>query len=111
AHLALGGLMQKFGVVAAAFASALVVALSATAQSSLPGAPDRSRVPAGSYRVDVDHTFVLWTVNHMGITPLSGAIAASGGALELDPSDPNAAKVSVTFNIADMTTTVPAFTE
>src|SRR5690606_23570296 len=27
------------------------------------------------------------------------------------PANPNAAKVSVTFNIADMTTTVPAFTE
>lgn len=65
---------------------------------------------AGRYQVDTDHTFVAWTVNHMGISPLSGAIAANGGTLELDPSKPATAKVTVTFKVADMSTTVPAFT-
>lgn len=102
--------MRKLAV-SLAVASALAAALPAIAQSQLPGARDVSRVQAGRYRVDPDHTQVVWTVNHMGITPLTGAIAASGGELELDPSNPGAAKVTVTFNIKDMTTTAPAFTE
>ena len=66
---------------------------------------------AARYQVDTDHTLGAWTVNHMGLTPLSGAIAASGGALDIDPSKPTATKVTVTFKIADMSTTVPAFTK
>ena len=97
--------------VTVALAAALATAMPAIAQSPLPGAAEASRVAAGSYQVDTDHTLVVWTVNHMGISPLSGAIAASGGTLEIDPSDPGTAKVTVTFDVADMTTTVPAFTE
>jgi polyisoprenoid-binding protein YceI len=102
--------MQKFRF-AVAFAAALAIAAPAVAQSPLPGAPDVSRVAAGRYQVDTDHTLVVWTVNHMGISPLSGAIAASGGTLELDPVKPAAAKVAVTFKVENMTTTVPAFTQ
>jgi polyisoprenoid-binding protein YceI len=47
----------------------------------------------------------------MGISLLSGAIAASGGTLELDPSKPAASKVTVNFKVAHMSTTVPAFTQ
>lgn len=102
--------MRHFGV-GIAFAAVLAIALPALAQSQLPGAPDRSRVVAGKYQVDTDHTLVVWTVNHMGITPLTGAIAASGGTLDIDPSKPESAKVNVTFKIADVTTTAPAFTK
>lgn len=94
-----------------ALTMALATAAPAVAQSPLPGAPDTSRVVAGRYQVDTDHTLVVWTVSHMGISPLSGAFAASGGALELDPSKPAAAKVTVDFKVADMVTTVPAFTQ
>ena len=94
-------------VNAFAVAAALAAALPAVAQ--MPGAPDASRVVAGTYKVDPSHTQVLWTVSHMGISPLSGAFGASGGTLELDPRNPSAAKVTVTFNVADMSTTAPAF--
>lgn len=102
--------MPRFGV-SVAFAAVLAIALPVSAQPQLPGAPDRSRIVAGQYQVDPEHTQVVWTVNHMGITPLTGAIAAGGGTLDLDPAKPEAAKVNVTFNIADMTTTAPAFTK
>lgn len=102
--------MHEFRL-AAAFIATLAVAAPALAQSPLPGAPDVSRIAAGRYQVDTDHTLVVWTVNHMGISPLTGAIAASGGTLELDPSKPSAAKVTVSFNLADMSTTAPAFTK
>lgn len=93
-----------------AFAAALTFAIPALAQPSLPGAPVAARVAAGSYKVDANHTQVVWTVNHLGISPLSGAFGASGGTLELDPAKPAAAKVTVTFSVADMSTTVAGFT-
>ena len=102
--------MKKFAVIVA-LAATLAAAVPAIAQSSLAGAQDVSRIAAGRYQVDTDHTLVVWTVNHMGISPLTGAIAASGGTLELDPSKPAAAKVTVTFKVADMSTTAPAFTQ
>ena len=102
---------MKYFSRAVAIAVALGTAMPAIAQSPLPGAQNLSRVKAGSYQVDPYHTMVVWTVNHMGVTPLSGAIAASGGPLVIDSADPSAAKVEVIFNIADMTTTVPDFTK
>ena len=95
--------------------AAVALAVPAIAQvampgSALPGAPEATRVVAGSYKVDSNHTQVVWTLNHMGITPLSGDFAASGGSLTLDPKNPAAAKVSVDFNLTTMTTLVPAFT-
>lgn len=78
--------------------------------SALPSSPVVARVTAGSYKVDTNHTQVVWTLNHMGITPLAGDFNASGGSLELDPARPQAAKVSVDFNLTTMTTLMPAFT-
>lgn len=78
--------------------------------SAIPGAPLAARVIAGNYKVDTNHTQVVWTLNHMGFTPLSGDFAASGGSLQLDPARPEAAKVTVDFTMANMTTLVPAFT-
>lgn len=92
--------------------SALVVAgIAIAAGAQVPGAPDLTRIKAGIYKVDTNHTQVNWTVNHLGIAPLSGAIGASGGTLRIDPADPKAAKVSITFVVADMTTISPAFTK
>ena len=92
-----------------AFAAALAVGIPAIAQNASPGAPDPGRVIAGKYKVDPAHTQVVWTVDHLGVSPLSGALGASGGTLEIDPAKPSAAKVSIIFNVAEMSTTSPAF--
>jgi len=94
-----------------AFAAALSLALPALAQAQAeqPGAPEAARVTAGHYTVDPFHTQVIWTVNHMGVTPLTGAIGPSGGTLDLDPANPAAAKLSVTFDVAAMAVTAAAF--
>lgn len=102
---------MKTSRIAVAFTAALTLSIPAAAETQLPGMANAEHVLPGRYAVDTNHTQVVWTVNHMGISPLSGAIAASGGALELDPSRPSSAKVTVTFKVADMTTTVPAFTQ
>ena len=91
--------------------AAVALAVPAVAQMAKPGAPDASRVIAGAYKVDANHTQVVWTLDHMGVTPLAGDFAASGGSLELDPANPAAARVSISFDVASMTTLVPGFTK
>lgn len=93
-------------------AAALATAIPAVAQiAQLPGAPDPTRIVAGTYKVDTNHTQVVWTVNHLGLSLLTGALGASGGTLDIDPAKLEATKVSVTFNVVDMSTTAPAFTK
>lgn len=95
---------------AAVALAAPVIAQTVMPGSAIPGAADVTRVAAGNYKVDTNHTQVVWTLNHLGVTPLSGDIGASGGSLVLDPAHPNAAKVSVDFNMANVTTHLPGFT-
>lgn len=95
--------------IAAALVLASAVGIPAFAQVVFPGTPDRSRVTAGNYKLELNHTQVLFTVNHMGFTPLFGSFPATGGSLVLDPANLAAAKVSVSFNIADMSLTSAAW--
>jgi polyisoprenoid-binding protein YceI len=89
----------------------LTVAVPALSQAiGKPGSPNPALVSAGVYKVDANHTQVLWTIDHLGITPLSGAFGASAGSLEIDPAKPASAKVTVSFNIADISTTAASFT-
>lgn len=94
----------------ALFALALLAAPAlAQAPAGLPGAPEVSRVAAGTYAVDPNHTQVIWTVNHMGFSSLSGLFGATEGSLTIDPAKPDASKFSVTMNTAAITVTAPAF--
>ena len=95
---------------AAVALAAPVIAQVVMPGSALPGAADVTRVAAGNYKVDTNHTQVVWTLNHLGVTPLSGDIGASGGSLVLDPANPKAAKVSVDFAMANVTTHLAGFT-
>ena len=83
--------------------------LAAPAVAQMPGAADLSRVEAGTYKVDPNHTQVILKVNHMGITPLYGAFAAGDGTLTIDPKNPTAAKVTVSFPLTGLTVTSPGF--
>lgn len=76
-----------------------------------PGRPDPARVRAGTYEVDTLHTQVVWSVNHMGISILQGMFGASGGTLTIDPADPSAAELDVTFEIDQLGVTHPAFAQ
>lgn len=91
----------------------LVLAIPAVAQTpaSAPGKADPKLVQAGAYKVDPNHTQVVWKVDHMGFSPLYGAFGASGGTLQLDPKNLAATKLTVTFNVADMSVTSTAFAD
>ena len=91
-------------------AAALVLAVPAAAQmpTTAPGKPNPALATAGSYHVDTGHTQVLFTVNHMGFSQYSGQFTQPTGTLTLDPRNPAASRVTITFPIDKVSTTVPA---
>lgn len=89
--------------IATATATTAFITLPVIAQApAIPGTKDASRVTAGNYVVDGNHTQVVWKVDHLGFTPLYGTFGAPTGTLSLDPAKPEAAKVSVTFPMSGM---------
>jgi polyisoprenoid-binding protein YceI len=95
----------------AALIAITVTLLAAPVAAQMPGAAEVSRMTAGTYQVDPSHTQVTWKVNHMGFSMLQGQFGASGGTLTLDPAKPAAAKVEISFDMTQLTTTAPAFTK
>jgi len=89
--------------------AAVPAAVPAIAQTGLPGTPNKAAVVAGTYAVDPAHTQVTWTLNHMGFSMLSGQFGAQGGTLTLDPANPSAAKLDVTFAVDQLSVTAAPF--
>ncbi|HEV7314723.1 YceI family protein [Sphingopyxis sp.] len=71
---------------------------------SAPGAPDKSRVTAGTYAADAGHTMVVWEVDHLGFSKYTGIFGDVTGTLVIDPKNLAAAKVDVTIPVAKVTT-------
>ncbi|MDO9368333.1 MAG: YceI family protein [Sphingopyxis sp.] len=71
---------------------------------SAPGAPDKSRVTAGTYAADPGHTLVVWEVDHFGFSKYSGIFGDVAGTLVIDPKNPAASKVDVTIPVSKVTT-------
>lgn len=90
----------------ALLAAALIIAAPVVAQTmAVPGKPDAKLVQAGTYRVDSDHTQVVFGVSHLGFNPYYGAFSGVTGSLTLDPARPAAAKLDVEIPIASVQTT------
>lgn len=68
-------------------------------------------VPAGTYRLDPDHTQVIWSVDHMGFSRLYGMVGGMSGTLELDPARPSAAVLRVDIQLSGLTVTSPGFAQ
>lgn len=83
----------------------------AQAPMAIPGAPDTSRVTAGTYTVDTGHTQVVFTLNHLGFTEYSGQFTQPTGTMTLDPAHPADTKIDISFPIDKVSTTVPALDE
>ena len=91
--------------IAYAVALALVSAAAvAQAPSAVPGSRNPAAVTEGAYTVDPAHTIVVWTLDHLGITPYTGIFGEVTGTLVLDPKRPNAAKVDVTIPVSKVVT-------
>ncbi len=94
----------------AGLALASAVPLLAQGVAQKPGAPDLSRVTAGTYQVDPEHTLVKFEVDHWGITPYFGLFGQITGSLTLDPANIAAARGEFTIPIAQVTTASPGLT-
>ena len=55
-----------------------------------------AKVEAGAYKVDPNHTQVLFGVSHFGFTTYYGSFADTAGTLDLDPAKPADSKLDVT---------------
>lgn len=90
-------------ILVAALALTAAVATPLVAQQmQKPGSKNTAAITGGAYTVDPNHSFVVWTVDHLGFTPLSGTFGEITGSLQLDPKNPAAAKVDVTIPITKM---------
>ena len=71
----------------AALAAAVVAVPVVVAQNAptVPGAPDKARVAAGTYAADAGHTMVVWTVDHFGFSDYTGIFGDVTGTLVIDP--------------------------
>ena len=93
---------SKIGML---LAVALTVAAPAVAQRALPGTADVSRVKAGNYVADPNHTQIAWTVSHLGFNLYNGIFGNATGTLTLDPAKPGASSVSIDIPLAKVVTT------
>lgn len=87
---------------------ALLGALATTAAAqpaSTPANPDPAAVEAGIYRVDPNHTQVMFTVSHMGFSEYSGRFTGVGGSLQIDPRKLATTRLDVTIPVNSVSTT------
>ncbi len=96
--------MRRIIPLAALALTAAAATIVVAQNAGVPGAPDKSRVTAGTYVADAGHTMVVWEVDHLGFSRYSGIFGDVTGTLVIDPANPAAAKVDVTIPVAKVTT-------
>lgn len=92
----------------------LLVAVPLLAQNipmQAPGSNDATKVTAGNYVADANHTLIGWRVSHLGFNDYFGIFGSVSGTLLLDPKNPNAAKVDMTIPVGKVTTASAGLTE
>ncbi|AWN74381.1 YceI family protein [Legionella anisa] len=77
--------------------SSLFIAI--TFSAPIYAAPD-------TYTLDKNHTYVLWSAEHLGFSTQYGKWYATG-QLVLDKDNPSQSKVNVTIDVKDMITGIP----
>ena len=100
--------MPRYARLALILAAApLALPLAAQMPKEAPGKPDKTRVVAGTYKLDPAHTLIGWRVDHLGFSDYFGVFGDSTGTLVLDPKNPAAAKVEVTIPVSKVLTASP----
>jgi polyisoprenoid-binding protein YceI len=87
--------------------------LASPVMAQTPAAPAAAvqAVVAGIYKVDPNHTQVLWSVDHMGFSRLHGMVGQMSGELRLDPARPQAATLDVQIPLSGLTVTSQGFAD
>lgn len=87
--------------VAFALAVALPVALPASGQSI---SKDAASAPAGTYGINHDHTQVLFSILHLGLTEYHGRFDKVSGTLTFDGKQPERSSLSVEIDTTSLDT-------
>lgn len=95
----------------AAIAAPVIAQQATTAPAATPGAPDKSRVTAGSYAVDPAHTQVMWRVNHFGFNDYFGLFGEVTGTLRLDPANLQGSSVEIAIPLRSLKTNSDGLTK
>ncbi|MFJ5486417.1 YceI family protein [Hansschlegelia beijingensis] len=95
--------------VLSALAIALVAAATPVAAQQVPGTADVSKVQAGTYKADPNHTQVVWSVDHMGFSMLTGMFGQITGSLTIDPKEPAKAKLEIEVPMSGLAVTSEKF--
>ena len=96
---------------AAAGAAALTVGALHAQQGGPPpklGTHDAKLVTAGNYKADPNHTQILYTYGHLGLTNNMGLLSGANGTLTLDPKAPDGAKLSIDVPVNTIHTSIAA---
>ena len=108
--------MKKLNIAVASVLT-LTAAVAIAQTTAAPPASDAqsaraqtaSLVQAGTYKIDPNHTQVVWSVDHMGFSRLYGMVGSMSGTLELDPARPAEAKLAVDIPLSGLTVTSAGF--
>ncbi len=90
---------------AVSLAAALAIATSVPALAQTPPTHDPARVEGGSYKVDPNHTQVMFSVSHMGFSTYTGTFSGADGELTLDPKTASASALKVSVPVKSVMTT------
>jgi len=82
----------------------LAVWLGATAAQAQSVATNPALAPAGRYRVVRDHTQVVFSVMHLGLSPYFGRIGGATGTMTFTPLDPGRSTVSIELDTKSLST-------
>jgi polyisoprenoid-binding protein YceI len=87
-------------------ALALLLAIPAAAQApALPGVAETARVTAGTYKLEPNHSQIVFAVDHFGFTVYRGVFSQAYGSLTIDPANVTKGQLSVTVPINSVHTT------
>lgn len=73
------------------------------AEAPAAAAPD---ILPGTYKVDLDHSAIVFRVDHIGMSNFTSQFRDFTGALSLDPANPEASSVTVEIDVASLQTPV-----
>ncbi len=68
-----------------------------------------AQLPGGAYRLDPEHASLLFKVDHFGFSELVGRFDRFEGALDFDPKQPQAARLTVLVDTASIDLNLPKF--
>ena len=91
--------------------SALAGASDHSTRSEAIASADLNSVKAGAYKLEPQHTQIVFSISHFGFTKYFGTFSDASGTLQFDPKNISAAKLEVSIPIQSVSTTSAKLTE